>query len=92
MKYPSELIDKARGFLNSRRRAYLTTFGGVSGKAVLEDLAKFCRAHHSTFNPDTHIAARLDGRREVWLRIQVHLKLTDDQLWQLMGRPDLTNK
>lgn len=52
---------------------------------VLSDLARFCRAHSSTGHADPHIAARLDGRREVWLRIQNHLRLTDDELWQLHG-------
>jgi hypothetical protein len=49
---------------------------------VLADLAKFCRAHQSTFHPDTHVAARLDGRREVWLRITQHLNLTTDDLYK----------
>jgi hypothetical protein len=47
---------------------------------VLADLAKFCRANRSTFHPDPHVAARLDGRREVWLRITQHLNLSTDDL------------
>lgn len=57
-------------------------------RAVLVDLARFCRAHASTAHPDPHVAARLDGRREVWLRIQQHLNLDNDTLWLLFdGRP-----
>lgn len=34
------------------------------------------------------MAGRLDGRREVFLRIQQHLQLSDDDLWSLYdGRP-----
>jgi hypothetical protein len=50
---------------------------------VLEDLAKFCRAHESTFHAEERVAGRLDGRREVWLRIQQHLQLSEDALWKL---------
>lgn len=70
-------------FLRSRKGAYEAAFAGPTGEAVLADLAKFCRANESTFHPDPHVAARLDGRREVWLRIQSHLKMTDDQLLKL---------
>jgi hypothetical protein len=79
------MIERAKQFLASRRGAYRAVFDpqGVYTSRVLRDLAKFCRANESTAHPDTHAAARLDGRREVWLRIQQHLQLTDEQLWQL---------
>jgi hypothetical protein len=82
-------IEYAKRWLRSRRLSYLRTFdaNNVDAQEVLADLARFCRAHDSTFHPQH--AARLDGRREVWLRIQHHLQLTDDQLWQLYGRKDL---
>jgi hypothetical protein len=53
---------------------------------VLKDLARFCRAHRSTAHPDPHAAAKMDGRREVWLRIQEHLQLSEPQLWELYTR------
>ena len=83
-----ELVDKARGFLFRRQQAYRTTFQGPVANIVLKDMAKFCRAHESTANPDPHIAARLDGRRELWLRVQHHLNLTQEQLWALYNSPD----
>ena len=85
------LIEIAKRWLRSRRLAYLRTFNveDVDAQIVLADLARFCRAHDSTFHPQH--AQRLDGRREVWLRIQHHLQLTDEQVWQLYGRKDLTN-
>jgi hypothetical protein len=50
---------------------------------VLKDLAKFCRAHESTFHKDPRAHAVMEGRREVWLRIQNQLNLTDEELWAL---------
>jgi len=76
---------ESQSFLAARRDAYKATYLNPPGQRVLKDLAKFCRALESTFNPDPHIAAKLDGRREVFLRIQSHLQLTDDELWSLYG-------
>ena len=76
-------IDNLRLALGARRHAYRATFKGPLAEDVLADLAQFCRAHQSTFLPDARAHAVLEGRREVWLRIQNHLKLTDEQLWSL---------
>lgn len=88
----ADFVANAKAFLFRRQSAYQTTFAGPIGEVVLSDLAKFCRAHSTTFHPDPRIAAQLDGRREVFLRIQQHLQLTDEQLWRLVGRPDLDSK
>lgn len=69
--------------LGDRRHAYRTTFKGPVAEVVLQDLAKFCRAHQSTFHADPRAHAVAEGRREVFLRIAHHLKLTDEQLWAL---------
>jgi len=81
------LIEKARQFLARRRTVYVATFLNPMGEEVLKDLARFCRAHETTFHVDARAHAVAEGRREVWLRIQRHLQLTDDQLWQLYGAP-----
>jgi len=73
-------FDRIKDYLITRGQAYRFTFKGVHGEAVLQDLAKFCRADDTTFLPDARASAVLDGRREVWLRIQKHLNLTDDEL------------
>lgn len=73
--------------LQSRRQAFVSVFDGPNGKTVLRDLAKFCRASESTFHPDARISAVLEGRREVWLRIQEYLQLTDEELYELRGGP-----
>ncbi len=79
-------VDRAKAILNRRQTAYQTVFAGPVGQQVLVDLAKFCRACTTTFHKDPRVAARLDGRREVFLRIQKHLNLTDDQLWSLISQ------
>ncbi|MCK4958878.1 MAG: hypothetical protein KAT00_05750 [Planctomycetes bacterium] len=72
-----------RNMLTTRRQAYCQIFSGVYGERVLADLARFCRATESTFNKDPQLASKLDGRREVFLRIQKHLNLSDQELWKL---------
>ena len=78
-------MDPKRLFLGQRRRAYQLAFGNEAGKAVLADLAKFCRARETTFHADPRLSDMLEGRREVWLRIASHLNLSDDDLWKLFG-------
>lgn len=83
-----EWLEKVKRVLLERQYAYRKTFDGPLAAVVLKDLARFCRAHESTFNADPRVQANLDGRREVWLRLQHHLRLTQDQLWELYsGRP-----
>jgi hypothetical protein len=79
------LIESAMQLLRNRSHAYRITFTGPRAEDVLADLAKFCRATESTFHPDPRAHAVAEGRREVWLRIQHHLKLTDDDLWKRYG-------
>lgn len=80
------LFEKARQFLAQRRTAYVKTFLNPYGDEVLRDLARFCRAHQSTFHTDARAHAVAEGRREVWLRIQQHLRLSDDELWGIFGQ------
>ena len=69
--------------LSQRQQAYRAVFEGPHGDMVKRDLARYCRAFKSTFNPNPHIASKLDGRREVYLRILEHLELSDEELWAL---------
>lgn len=67
-----------------RRRAYRSTFGSREGQAVLADLRNFCCATRPSFQPgDPYATALREGRREVWLRLQMHLNMTEKQIWQL---------
>lgn len=79
-----DLLRGARQFLSLRRYAYRSVFHGPQGSEVLRDLAVFCRANRSTFHEDSRAHALAEGRREVWLRIQSHLQLSEDQLWDLL--------
>lgn len=81
-----EVVEKVKDYLGLRQQNYQITFAGEQAQAVLADLARFCRANESTFHPDPYIRCQLDGRREVWLRIEQHLKLSPDQLWKIYGR------
>ena len=65
-----------RDLLIRRHQDYVQTFKGPVPDRVLADLARFCRANESTFHPDPRVHAVLEGRREVWLRIQKYLRLT----------------
>lgn len=72
-------------FLRRRKQNFQRTFMTPEGQEVLKDLQTFCRAMTTTFHPDARVAAALDGRREVWLRIQEHLNLGSEQLYVLYG-------
>lgn len=86
----SDLVERAREFLFKRRRAYLRVLdkNNKDVELILRDLAKFCRAHETTHNPDQRLSAVLEGRREVWLRIQQHLNLTEEELWSIYYRKE----
>lgn len=76
-------------FVRHRSRHYNAVFRQPeSGKAVLYDLAKFCRANKTTWNDDPHKRDVLIGRREVWLRIQEHLNLSPEELTDLYIGPN----
>lgn len=64
------------------QRAFQIAFAGASGEAVLADLGRFCRADEPCWSEDQRHHARLEGRREVWLRIQNELKLPVEELLQ----------
>jgi len=83
------MFDRAKDFLFRRRNAYCKVFLAMDGRPapyseeVLTDLAKFCRANETCFHKDPRLNLILEGRREVWLRIQHHLKLSDEQLLRI---------
>lgn len=78
-----KLLEAARNYLFQRQRAYKLAFNGESGRIILEDLARFCRASETCFHPDPRIHAVMEGRREVWLRITEHLNLSQEELANL---------
>ena len=70
-------------WLTDRKRSYQLTFGAPVAHSVLRDLAKFCRANETCFHSDPRIHAALEGRREVWCRIQNHLNLSPSELYAI---------
>lgn len=79
-----ELAGELERTLRDRQAAYQRAFAGrgTAGDValVMADLARFCRAGHSTFHADARTHALLEGRREVWLRIRDQLDLRLDEL------------
>lgn len=67
-------------------RAYALAFGSPAGKAVLADLIPFCRAIETTFHEDPRLHAALEGRREVFLRIQRFSSLSAEEIYDLRIR------
>lgn len=61
---------------------------GLEANHVLADLRDFCFAQKTSFDPDPHIAARREGRRDVWLRIQRYLNLDEAMVQKLMENDD----
>jgi len=78
-----DVARKTMEFLRGRRRDYQVSLMSPAGQRVLQDLARFCRATETCFHEDPRIHAALEGRREVWLRIQQHLNLNPSQLYTL---------
>lgn len=81
-----ERIRSTLEFLRQRKTAYHLVFrlDQPADMEVLRDLAWFCRANESCVVPgDRDRTLLLEGRREVYLRIVQHLKLTPEQLFEL---------
>jgi len=78
-------VSRFKDILQGKKVAYNKVFdrNNVYTDAVLKDLAKFCRAHKSTFLPDARASAVLEGRREVWLMIQEYLELEVEEIYSL---------
>lgn len=78
-------LSKLKELFLKRKMAYVQTFNPNApfSRVVLQDLAKFCRAYDSTFHKDARTSDVLEGRREVWLRIQSHIQLTSEELFEL---------
>jgi hypothetical protein len=80
---------KLYDWLIGRQQSYQHTLRAPSAHLMMRDLARFCRANQSCFDPDPRIHAAMEGRREVWNRIQEHLQLSHEELWRLYnpGQP-----
>lgn len=90
----NELAMKAFDFIRGRKQDYQLTFSRNSPAAqrVLRDLAKFCRANETVYNPDEKMTYVLIGRNEVWKRVQDNLNLTAQDLYQISTGQQLNLK
>lgn len=81
------------------REAYRAVFhrgtpSPVEMERLLDDLREFCRADQTCIvvakdgHIDTHATAVAEGRREVFLRIQATLNLTDQSLLKMKELED----
>jgi hypothetical protein len=80
--------DMRSRIMARRRDSYRLTFGMAENRTaaqehVVGDLARFCRADRSCFETDPRAHALAEGRREVWLRINQMLQLSDEQITNL---------
>lgn len=80
--------------LTGKAVAYNKVFDrlNVHTDQVLKDLGEFCRAHKSTFHADPRIHAMLEGRREVWLKIQEYLQLDMEEIYCLHKVKEITEQ
>ena len=80
---------RAIDLLRFRKRAYEMIFKSAGGEVVLADLGKFCRGRETTYHPDSHVQAMLEGRRQVLLRIEQHLSYSSEELAILYKAPPM---
>jgi hypothetical protein len=80
--------ERTYGYVQERKNSYLRVFSSENRDVenVLGDLARFCRASKTTFHPNPHVQAQLEGRREVILRIAQQLNLDVNTLFNLATR------
>lgn len=88
-----ERVMRRIRLITGLRSAYRRVFSGRDGDTVLADLAKFCKADRSCVATsrvsgvvDTHATMLAEGRREVYLHIAKVLRMTDEQINELMER------
>jgi hypothetical protein len=65
-------------FLTERKRAYQHTFKSPAGEAVIRDLVRYCCVKVTTKGDPM-----LEGRRQVFLRIQQHLELNPEDMFRV---------
>lgn len=84
--------QEAKQIILDRQVAYRTLFLAPGAKALVDDLKAFCRATESCVDLRsdrlTHV---LEGRREVWIRIERHLTLSPDELLDYYRLNKVTN-
>jgi hypothetical protein len=79
-----------REALLERSKAYQSVFAGEFAKSVMADLERFCHANATTHvEGDSHGTAQLEGRRQVWLRIQGYRNLTGARIDEMVDQAEI---
>jgi hypothetical protein len=76
-----ETID----LITDLKRAFQLAFKSPAGETVLKELAGYCRAFTTTAHENQHLSFVLEGRRQVYLRIQHYLNLNPEELNELFN-------
>jgi len=80
--------DEALKYFTDKKAAYQHVFNTPQGNTVLGDMGAFCRARETCAVPgDRDRTWLLEGRREVWLRIQDFLEHTPEDLVKMFTKP-----
>lgn len=82
-------LEDVKQLVFGEQQDFKIAFSNPTGKRVLKRLAKYCRAHETTFHPDPYVSAALEGRREVYLFICEQLNLSPDELWDQRSKGKL---
>lgn len=93
MASEQEQLNKYLENIKNRNLAYKNCFdqAHLENRAVLTDLALFCRMFTTTHDPNQSEDPRvLEGRRQVFLRIQEHMQFDQMQLYALHPLRQLT--
>jgi len=90
-----EFLDQfARLIFKSRAYKRLFNLESQDAQVVLNDLRKFCGADQPSIRVgnngviDPYATAVAEGRREVWLRIQAQLQISESNLAKLKEQSD----
>lgn len=84
---------RIRDFIRQKEWAWRHILGSDNGelneasKIALADLRLFCNATKSNFNTDALEMARLEGRREVFMRIMNYLNYDYSKIYELDEEP-----
>ena len=80
---------RMKDFIRNKEWAFRQILGGDNGKlneaakVALADLRYFCNGTKSNFNTDALEMARMEGRREVFMRIMNYLNYDFSKIYEL---------
>ena len=84
----SRMIHKSRAYKRLFKEANPVNTESFDSLAVLKDLRNFCNVDASTVRVSSTGMAVAEGRREVWLRIQAQLNLSEIDLEKIKEYQD----